>query len=456
MVAYFGVRGIMQKTLEISMKSLKKHLFNPIAVLAAFLVFLFTIFGVLWILIPPPPKVIEMAAGLPTGLYYQFGERFKTELAQDGIKLNVIETGGTIDNLSLLEDSKSGVDFAIVQGGVADIGKYPKLVSIAGMFYEPVWVWYREGAFKSEGGLRVLSQLKGKRVSIGNEGSGTLALSNALLKISGLSEGALRAEKLKPDQAVEKLNRGELDVAFIVVAAEAPIIKKFYEVPGIRLMNFEQADAYTRNLPYLSKVNIPRGLLSIEHDLPHHDIQLIAPTATLVAQEDISPALVSVLLGASYDILKSYSRLQRVGEFPSSIGLDFPLHVDAEIYLKDGPSFLHRHLPFWTAVWIGRFVKIIIPLIVIFIPLFTYIPAAKNFFLKLKLAQVYEELKAIEKGALNPELKEKNLKDLEAIERRVGDLKVSIMDAKEWYDLKGHVDEVRARLNLHSYWRHDV
>ncbi len=456
MVAYFGVRGIMQKTLEISMKSLKKHLFNPIAVLAAFFVFLFTIFGVLWILIPPPPKVIGMAAGLPTGLYYQFGERFKTELAQDGIKLNVIETGGTIDNLSLLEDSKSGVDFAIVQGGVADIGKYPKLVSIAGMFYEPVWVWYRDGAFKSEGGLRVLSQLKGKRVSIGNEGSGTLALSNALLKISGLSEGAFRAEKLKPDQAVEKLNRGELDVAFIVVAAEAPIIKKFYEVPDIRLMNFEQADAYTRNLPYLSKVNIPRGLLSIEHDLPHHDIQLIAPTATLVAQEDISPALVSVLLGASYDILKSYSRLQKVGEFPSSIGLDFPLHVDAEIYLKDGPSFLHRHLPFWTAVWIGRFVKIIIPLIVIFIPLFTYIPAAKNFFLKLKLAQVYEELKAIEKGALNPELKEKNLKDLEAIERRVGDLKVSIMDAKEWYDLKGHVDEVRARLNLHSYWRHDV
>jgi hypothetical protein len=241
-----------------------------------------------------------------------------------------------------------------------------------------------------------------------------------------------------------------------VVAAEAPIIKKFYEVPGIRLMNFEQADAYTRNLPYLSKVNIPRGLLSIEHDLPRQDIQVIAPTATLVAREDISPALVSLLLSASYDILKSYSRLQKVGEFPSSVGLDFPLHVDAEIYLKDGPSFLHRHLPFWTAVWIGRFVKIIIPLIVIFIPLFTYIPAAKNFFLKLKLAQVYEELKVIEKSALNSELREKNLKDLEAIERRVGDLKISIMDAKEWYDLKGHVDEVRARLNLYSYWRHDV
>ena len=432
------------------MRSLKKHLFNPVAVMAAFIMAMATLFSILWILIPPPPKVIEMAAGLPSGLYYQFGERLKAELAEDRITLDVMETGGTVDNLKLLGDSKSEVDFAIVQGGVADIAQYPKLVSIAGMYYEPVWVWYREEVFKGEGGLKVLNQLKGKRVSIGNEGSGTLVLSNALLKVSGLSEDQFRAEKIKPDQAVEKLNRGELDVAFVVAAAEAPIIKKFYQVPGIRLMNFEQADAYTRNLPYLSKVNVPRGLLSIEHDLPRHDIQVVAPTATLVAREDISPALVSLLLGASYDILKSYSRLQKVGEFPSSIGLDFPLHVDAEIYLKDGPSFLHRHLPFWTAVWIGRFVKIVIPLLVIFIPLFTYIPAVKNFFLKLKLAQVYEELKVIEKNALNSELREKNLKDLEAIEHRVRGMRVSMMDAKEWYDLKGHIGDVRARLNLYG------
>jgi TRAP transporter TAXI family solute receptor len=405
-------------------------------------------FSILWILIPPPPKVIDMATGFPTGLYYQFGERLKTELAQEGVKLDLMTTGGTVDNLALLNEPNSGVDFAMIQGGVADISKYPKLVSIAGVFYEPVWVWYREAAFKGEGGLRVLSQLKGKRVSIGNEGSGTLALSNALLQISGLSGGDLRTEKLKPDEAIGKLNSGELDAVFIVAAAEAPVLKKFYEIPGIRLMSFDQADAYARNLPYLSKVSVPRGLLSISHDLPKQDIQVIAATATLVAKENISPAMVSLLLGASYDILKSYSRLQKVGEFPSSTGLDFPLQVDAEIYLKDGPSFLHRHLPFWTAVWIGRFAKIIIPFLVILIPLFTYVPAIKNFFLKLKLAQVYEGLKAIEKNGFNPDLKEKKYKDLEVIERRIGNLKVSMLDAKELYDLKAHVTDVRNRLNI--------
>ena len=172
------------------MTTYKKHFYNPFAIAAGFCVLLVAIFAVLWILVPPPPKVIEMATGFPTGLYYQFGERLKEEVAKDGVNLVVKSTGGTIDNLGLLNDPKSGVNFAMVQGGVADVNKYPSLVSIAGMFYEPVWVWYRESGFKGEGGrLQVLGQLKGKRVAIGNEGSGTLALSTALLKISGIKIG---------------------------------------------------------------------------------------------------------------------------------------------------------------------------------------------------------------------------------------------------------------------------
>ena len=431
------------------MNFIKRQIYNPIALVVSFFALLIIFFGVLWILVPPPPKSIEMATGFPTGLYYQFGERLKTEIAKEGVDLTVRSTGGTLDNLALLNDPKSGIDFAMVQGGVANLKEYPKLVSISGMFYEPIWVWYRDAAFKSDGGqLTILSQLKGKRVSIGNEGSGTLVLAKDLLRASGISENEIKLEKLKPDEAIEKLNNGQLDAVFIVAAAEAPILHKFYSVAGIRLMNFDQADAYTRNLTYLSKVVVPRGLLSIEFDQPRQDIQVMAATATMVAHDKVSPALVSLLLGASYDILKTYSRLQKVGEFPSSAGLDFPLHVDAEIYLKDGPSFLHRHLPFWTAVWAGRFVKIVIPLLVILIPLFTYIPSTKNFFLRLKLAQVYEELKVIERNAQNPALKEKNFKDLVDIERRVGNIKVSMLDAKELYDLKGHVGEVRHRLNL--------
>lgn len=441
----------MQKTKENFMKSLKNHLYNPQAILLAFVLLVAFIFGVLWILTPPPPKVIKMATGLPQGLYYQFGERLKRELAKEGVTLEVLESGGTVDNLRLLSNPKSDVDFAMVQGGVAELEKYPNLVSIGGMFYEPVWVWYRPAAFKADGGeLRVLSQIKGKRVSVGNQGSGTAVLSDALLKLSEIQESEIRAEHLTPDEAVAKLSNGEIDVAFTVVAAESPILKKFYNIPGILLMNFDQGDAYVRNLPYLTKVNVPRGLLSIANDVPKKDIQVLSATATLVSKQDVSPALLSLVLGATYDILPAYSHLQKLGEFPSATGLDFPLHEDAEIYLKDGPSFLHRHLPFWTAVWVGRFVKIVIPLLVIFIPLFTYISSANNFLLRLKLAGIYAELNTIEKNASKRELLQKHLEELALIERRVMQMKISAFSAKDFYDLKGHIEQVRNRLHAAS------
>ena len=433
------------------MNFIRKNIYNPLAISIALLILVSTIFAVLWILVPPPPRSIELATGLPTGLYHKFGQKLQSELAEQGVSLRLRSTGGTSDNLALLDNPNSGVDFAMVQGGVADVSKYPNLVSIAGVFYEPVWVWYRESSFKNEAGhLSLLSQLKGKRVSIGNEGSGTLTLASQLLEASGLTLSDVHAEKLKPLDALEKFKKGELDAVFLVSAPEAPVLKNFYETPGIRLMSFEQADAYVHLFPFLSKVTVPRGVVSIAYDLPRRDIQVLAATATLVGKDDVSPALVTLLLGDTYEILKTYSYLQKPGEFPSGTGLDFPMQVDAEIYLKDGPSFLHRHLPFWTAVWIGRFAKIVIPLLVIFIPLFTYIPAVKNMLLPLKLSQVYEELKVIEKNASNPALKDKNFKDLNDIERRVGNIKVSMLDAKELYDLKGHVGEVRGRLNLHS------
>ncbi|WP_231970083.1 TAXI family TRAP transporter solute-binding subunit [Polynucleobacter necessarius] len=215
------------------MNFIKRQIYNPMAIVAVFFMLLIILFGVLWILIPPPPKSTEMATGLPTGLYYQFGERLKAELAKDGVDLKVRSTGGTLDNLALLNDPKSGVDFGMVQGGVTN------------------WVWYREDAFKGDGGqLKLLSQLKGKNVSIGNDGSGTLALVKDLLQASGITDKEIGAQKLKPDDAIVQLRSGELDAVFVVAAAETPILRKFYSVPGIRLMGFDQADAYTRNWPY--------------------------------------------------------------------------------------------------------------------------------------------------------------------------------------------------------------
>lgn len=405
------------------------------------------LFTGIWFILPQPPQTLTIATGFPDGLYSQFANHLKTELAKEKITLQIRNTGGSVDNLALINDPNSGIDLAIVQSGVGDPVKYPELLSLAGIFYEPLWVWYRQPAFAKEGGaLTQLSQLQGKRISIGNDGSGTQILSNAILKLNEINADLVKLEKLKPDEAIEKLQKGELDVAFIVAAGEAPILKKFYQIPGIRLMNFDQAEAYTRVLPYLDRIDIPRGIISIAHDQPKQDVRTIASTATLVARNDINPATVSLLLGTSYDILRNYSRLQKPGQFPSSKGLDFPMDMDAEIFLRDGPSFFYRHLPFWGAVWVERFIKILIPLLIVLIPVFTYLPAIFNLSLKVKLSRLYKILKNIEKRSNSPDNYLLLHTELLNLEKRIQQIKVSAMQSKEVYDLKAHVALVRHQL----------
>ncbi len=405
------------------------------------------LFAGIWFILPQPPQTLTIATGFPDGLYSQFANHLKTELAKEKITLQIRNTGGSVDNLALINDPNSGIDLAIVQSGVGDPVKYPELLSLAGIFYEPLWVWYRQPAFTKEGGaLTQLSQLQGKRISIGNDGSGTQILSNAILKLNEINADLVKLEKLKPDESIEKLQKGELDVAFIVAAGEAPILKKFYQIPGIRLMNFDQAEAYTRVLPYLDRIDIPRGIISIAHDQPKQDIRTIASTATLVARNDINPATVSLLLGTSYDILRNYSRLQKPGQFPSSKGLDFPMDMDAEIFLRDGPSFFYRHLPFWGAVWVERFIKILIPLLIVLIPVFTYLPAIFNLSLKVKLSRLYKILKNIEKRSNSPDNYLLLHTELLNLEKRIQQIKVSAMQSKEVYDLKAHVALVRHQL----------
>jgi TRAP transporter TAXI family solute receptor len=420
---------------------------RPAYLVAAFIVLIASIFLTIWLLLPGPPKTLTIATGFPDGLYHQFAKQLQVELAKEKIVLRIQNTGGSVDNLALMADSKSGVDLAIIQSGVGNPNQYPKLTALAGLFYEPLWVWYRPDAFIKDGGtLRQLSQLKGKKVSIGNEGSGTNMLSQAILKLNDIESTQLNLVSLSPDEAIKQLRQGGIDVAMIVLAGEAPLLKDFYQLPGIRLMDFDQAETYTRVLPYLNRVDIPRGLVSIAHDLPKQDIHVIAPTATLVAHSDINPATVSLLLGSTYDILRNYSRLQKPGEFPSSKGLDFPIDLDAEIFLKDGPSFFYRHLPFWGAVWLERVIKILIPLLIILLPIFTYLPVILNLSLKIRLGRLYKTLKTIEKRFAASKNTDELLSGLNDLENRIERLNVSAIQSKELYDLRMHIALVRDQL----------
>ena len=126
---------------------------------------------------PAPPRHVIMTSGGESGAYYHFAKRYEAILARAGITLEVRTSEGSVQNLERLRSGEAQVGF--IQGGVveqpdnADIDQEPEnygLLSLGSVFYEPVWVFYRGETIER------LSDLQGKRIAIGQEGSGVRQL----------------------------------------------------------------------------------------------------------------------------------------------------------------------------------------------------------------------------------------------------------------------------------------
>jgi TRAP-type uncharacterized transport system substrate-binding protein len=100
-----------------------------------------------WALDPTPPRHVVLATGVEQGAYDEFGRRYAQLLERHGIRVELRRTAGAAENLELLRNPESGVELAFVQGGAGSPdGEDPedRLFSLGSMFYEPVWLFYRE------------------------------------------------------------------------------------------------------------------------------------------------------------------------------------------------------------------------------------------------------------------------------------------------------------------------
>ena len=153
------------------------------------------------------------------------------------VRLNVLESDGSEQNLQRLLDPKQHVDVALVQGGLADGLDTSSLMSLGSMFYVPVVVFYRGT------GVTRLSQLEGKRIAIGREGSGTRRLALRLLDANGIEPGGDTV--LVPSdglQAATQLVAGQVDAAMLSGdSATRGLMLRLLRVPGISVINFDEA-----------------------------------------------------------------------------------------------------------------------------------------------------------------------------------------------------------------------
>lgn len=128
-----------------------------------------------------PTRRVVLASGPESGAYHQYARRYVEILGRDGVVVEERISGGAVDNLRLLLDRNSGVDVAFVQAGIATSPASEGIVMLASLYYEPLWIFYRDPATLSK-----LNQLHGKSIAVGVPGSGTLAFVEQMLAANGM------------------------------------------------------------------------------------------------------------------------------------------------------------------------------------------------------------------------------------------------------------------------------
>ncbi|MBF0506535.1 MAG: C4-dicarboxylate ABC transporter substrate-binding protein [Nitrospirae bacterium] len=391
-----------------------------------------------------PPAALIMTTGSEGGSYAAWGERYRQVLARKGIHITLLPSTGSVENLNRLGDGSFHVDAGFVQDGTTPLSDAHNLVSLGAISYAPLWVFYR-----SQETFYDVSELGGKRIAIGPEGSGVRKLAIDLLTATNIATPPTMLFDISGVAAGRDLLAGKLDAVMITWTEDNALIKELLYAPDIKLMNFRQAEAYTRIIPALSHVVLPKGILDLSKKMPSEDVHLLAATTNLIVRKDLHPAVVYLLLEAAIEIHSNAGWVNKQGEFPSPKGLSIPSSIYAERFYKSGRPLLLDYLPFGLAAFVDRTLLFLVPAAIILIPIIRSLPWLYSWRHRRKFLRWYRELKNLEMEIVQnsrPEDTPGYREKLDRIEAGIISISVPLAFLDEAYKLQQHVNLIRVKL----------
>src|SRR3954462_407909 len=210
-------------------------------------------------------RFFRIGTGGTGGTYYPVGGMIANAISTDKINVSAVATNGSVANVNGIigGSMESGFSQADINAwAYTGTGLYegkPKIEElrvIANLYPESVHVIVRKGS-----GIKSLADLKGKRVSIDEPGSGTLVNARALLAAYGVGEKDIRPEYLKQVQSAEKFKDGSLDAYFQTTGYPQGTLSELAATNGFELLPIEGAvrDKLMAQYKFFAKGRIPDG-----------------------------------------------------------------------------------------------------------------------------------------------------------------------------------------------------
>jgi len=400
--------------------------------------------GLLGIFFPAPPTKIAIAGSFKGGHFESLALRYKDLLSQAHVKVDIRTTEGSVENLKLLNDPRSGVQIAFMQEGITDARQAPDLLSLGRIDYQVLWLFYPADETFSD-----LTQLKGKRVALGPLGSGTRIVAEKILNVSGVTSENTTLLNLTPQEAISALDDRAIDALFLSFSPDSPMLHNMLENPNVRLLSITDAEALTRIFPFLARLVLPRGVLDYEKKIPANDVILIATTNIVLVRKETNPAIINLLAQTIAEVHGAPGVFQRIGEFPLQTDPEFPVADEALDFYKNGPSLLNRYLPFWVTNYVKRTIAVVFTTIAIIVPIFNYAPQLGKWFVEYRLRALYRRLRVIEVNLQ----KSTTVQGIEALEDEIESLdretiayRVPMRHSALYFMIKSHLHLVHDRI----------
>jgi TRAP-type uncharacterized transport system substrate-binding protein len=411
-----------------------------------------------WWLNPNPPKTVTLATGPAQSAYDELGKKYVAYLKTNGITVKTVQTEGSSANLKLLRDGL--VDIGFVQGGTNQLTETDQdnLETLGSLFMEPIWLFYSEASAAkilkgtstkaiSTPTLSAITQLPGWRVNVGTEGSGVPKLMTRLLESNRVEAKDIKLSTLDQTPAAMALLGGEIDALVFASAPESLMVQMLLQTPGIKLMDLQQSEAYSRRFNFLSPAVLPRGVVDLALDTPKQDVRLVGPTASLITRNSTHPALLQLFTSAAHQIHGAPGWFAKSKQYPNAQRDELPMAQEAERYLKNGPPLLQRYLPFWFANLIERMWVALSVIIVVLLPLSRILPPLYTFRVRSRIFKWYAQLRNIEdRDSPDPQVRSGLLDEINALDGMVEKIKVPLSHADELYALRSNIHLVRKRL----------
>lgn len=292
-------------------------------------------------------KFVTIGTGGVTGVYYAAGgaicRLMNKERARHGIRCSVESTGGSVANINTIRGGD--LDFGVAQSDVQynalngkemfqKDGAFADLRSVFSIHPEPFTVLARK-----EVNAAKFDNLKGKRLNVGNPGSGTRASMDVLLTAMGWKLGDFSlASELKADEHGAALCDNKIDAFFYGVGHPSANIQDPIVTCGAKLVALTgpAVDKLVASAPYYAKVNIPGGLYTGNpNPTPTYGV-----LASFVSSAKVPDATVYELVKAVFENFDDFKKLHPAfaNLDPKAMikdGLSAPLHPGAVKYYKE-------------------------------------------------------------------------------------------------------------------------